>query len=414
MCYDAFSHQVWVEPHVKTSGPRQTTQTGLSERVYPTMTVPGKQPAPRPAARPPPRARLGVFPRAFGNTSRFRLEANAPRAQLRNVKLRTRRRRAPAGAVDGAAAFYKAAVDLPGSAQSSVSVVATQCPVPNHCRVSVVFTIRVTRKHRRTTTVRAPPPRAGRPKGRRACRGRSVIPVPLKGWSARVAGAGSRVWACARCRPWSSHYVFQPLCAPSRSRRMLSHARSPPPPPPRVPMIFAGLVAVGYPAPPQCDPFHRRNQPSCRVSGLSRIPSLDPLGSGKTPDSPETRSDGWFRRTKGGGRPSQVLCGPAGPNLAEIHQPTEAPHATPELSRRYRARRPTRQQIPSKMIPANRIWRGVGNSFEKQITKSGQFLIRGLSIRRDRLSINPQIIASFPLASFSTVCSRVSRRGKQS
>jgi hypothetical protein len=56
-------------------------------------------------------------------------------------------------------------------------------------------------------------------------------PVPLEGRSARVAGAGSRVWACARCRPWSSHYVFQLRCAPSRSRRMLSHARSPPPPP---------------------------------------------------------------------------------------------------------------------------------------------------------------------------------------
>jgi len=130
----------------------------------------------------------------------------------------------------------------------------------------------------------------------------------------------------------------------------------------------------------------------------------------KTPDSPETRPDGWFRRAKGGGRPSQVLCGPAGSNLAEIHQPTEAPHTTPELSRWYRARRPTRhvKQIPSKMIPANRIGRGVGNSFEKQIIKSGQLLIRGLSIWRDRLSINPQIFASFPLASFPTVCSRVS------
>jgi hypothetical protein len=52
------------------------------------------------------------------------------------------------------------------------------------------------------------------------------------------------------------------------------------------------------------------------------------------------------------------------------------------------------------MITANRIWRGVGSSFEKQIIKSGQFLIRGLSIWRDRLSINPQIVASFPLASF--------------
>jgi len=49
----------------------------------------------------------------------------------------------------------------------------------------------------------------------------------------------------------------------------------------RVPMLFPGSVAVGYPAPPQCDPFHRRNRPSCRVSGPSRIPSLDPLWFGK-------------------------------------------------------------------------------------------------------------------------------------
>jgi len=49
----------------------------------------------------------------------------------------------------------------------------------------------------------------------------------------------------------------------------------------RVPMLFAGSVVVGYPALPQCDPFYRRNRPSCRVSGPSRIPSLDPLWSGK-------------------------------------------------------------------------------------------------------------------------------------
>jgi hypothetical protein len=40
--------------------------------------------------------------------------------------------------------------------------------------------------------------------------------------------------------------------------------------------------------------------------------------------------------------------------------------------------------------------------------KSAQLLIRGLSIWRDRLSINLQIIASFPVASFPTACSRVS------
>jgi len=31
--------------------------------------------------------------------------------------------------------------------------------------------------------------------------------------------------------------------------------------------------------------------------------------------------DDGLRRTKGGGRSSQVLCGPAGPILTEIHQP---------------------------------------------------------------------------------------------
>jgi hypothetical protein len=129
----------------------------------------------------------------------------------------------------------------------------------------------------------------------------------------------------------------------------------------------------------------------------------------KTPDGPETRPDGWFRRAKGGGRPSQVLCGPAGPNLAVIHQPTEAPHATPELSRWCKARCPTGhfEQAPSKPIAAHRMWRGVGNCFETQIIKSGQFLILGLSIWRDRPSINPTIFASFPLASFPTVYCRV-------
>ena len=63
--------------------------------------------------------------------------------------------------------------------------------------------------------VRAHPPRAGRHKGRRACHGRSVAPVPLKGRSARVAGPGSRVWL-ARDADWSrfwtiSHTVVRPL-----------------------------------------------------------------------------------------------------------------------------------------------------------------------------------------------------------
>ena len=63
--------------------------------------------------------------RAFGNTYRFRLEANWPREQLRIVKIRTRRLRAPADAGDGAAAFYQVAVDLPESAESISIVVAT-------------------------------------------------------------------------------------------------------------------------------------------------------------------------------------------------------------------------------------------------------------------------------------------------
>ena len=101
------------------------------------------------------------------------------------------------------------------------------------------------------------------------------------------------------------------------------------------------------------------------------------------------------------------------PGHSWLRSINQAPHATPELSRWCRARRPTRhfEQIPSKTIPANRIWRykGVG-SVEKQIIKSGQFVIRGLSIWRDRPSINPKIFASFPFASFPTVCtgSRVS------
>ena len=43
----------------------------------------------------------------------------------------------------------------------------------------------------------------------------------------------------------------------------------------------------------------------------------------KTPEGPQTRLGGWFRRTKGGGRPARVLSGPTGPILAEIHQPSD-------------------------------------------------------------------------------------------
>jgi len=165
------------------------------------------------------------------------------------------------------------------------------------------------------------PPRAGRPKRRRACRGRSVAPVPLKRRSARVAGAGSRVWACARCRPWSSHYSFQLLCAPSRSRRMLSHARSPPPPPCAFRYSSRARWQWVILLHRNASPLLVGTAPSGRVSGPSRTPSSNPPVR-KTPDGPETRPDGWFRRAKGGGRPSQVLCGPAGPHLTEIHQPS--------------------------------------------------------------------------------------------
>jgi len=68
----------------------------------------------------------------------------------------------------------------------------------------------------------------------------------------------------------------------------------------------------------------------------------------KTPDGPETRPDGWFRRTQGGGRPSQVLFGPAGPNVAVIHQRTEAPHTTPNS--RECAGRDARRRISNKYL----------------------------------------------------------------
>jgi hypothetical protein len=155
----------------------------------------------------------------------------------------------------------------------------------------------------------------GRPKRRRACRGPSVAPVPLNGRSAGVARAGSRVWACARCRQRS--FFSTAVCAVAESAdaqpRALAAAAAV-----RVPTLFMSLIAVSYPAPPQCYPVVDRNRPSGRVSGPRRKPSSDPLW----PDGPVTRPDGWFRRTKGGGRPSQVLCGPAGPGLAEIHLPS--------------------------------------------------------------------------------------------
>jgi len=67
---------------------------------------------------------------------------------------------------------------------------------------SLIFLCVVTAKAKWSCVknVRAHPPRTGCHKGRRACHGRSVAPVPLEGRSARVAGRGSRVWACTRCR----------------------------------------------------------------------------------------------------------------------------------------------------------------------------------------------------------------------
>jgi len=83
---------------------------------------------------------------------------------------------------------------------------------------------------------------------------------------------------------------------------------------------------------------------------------------------PETRLDGWFRRTKGGGRPSQVLCGP---NLAEsinqLKRPTRPPYSRDCAGRDARYLRI--EQAPFDSTPANRIWRGVGNSSEKQMLK---------------------------------------------
>ena len=115
---------------MRTSKPRQTTQICLSECAYPTDRTMKTTRAS--AARPSPSARALVCFPVHLETSRFCLEANSPRAQLRILKLRTRRPRAPADAGDGSAASYQMAVDLPERAESNASVVATQCPVPIH------------------------------------------------------------------------------------------------------------------------------------------------------------------------------------------------------------------------------------------------------------------------------------------
>jgi len=78
--------------------------------------------------------------------------------------------------------------------------------------------------------VRAHPPRTGCHKGRSACHGRSVAPVPLKGRSARVAGRGSRVWACTRCRlvAFPDHLAYRrqtPLVSLWSGKRQMVHKR---------------------------------------------------------------------------------------------------------------------------------------------------------------------------------------------
>ena len=64
-------------------------------------------------------------------------------------------------------------------------------------------------------------------------------------------------------------------------------------------------------------------------------------------------SDG-LRRTKGGGRSSQVLCGPAWPIQAMIQQPMA--HTTPELSRLCKARRSFRTHTSTRCWNFLRFW----------------------------------------------------------
>jgi hypothetical protein len=127
----------------------------------------------------------------------------------------------------------------------------------------------------------------------------------------------------------------------------------------------------------------------------------------KTPDGPETRPDGWFRRTKGGGRPPQVLCGPAGQNLAENHQPSAPRYprtlvmvqgATPDA-----AFRTNNFQIDTCKSHMERIRQSLRKINRKIWTVSDSWI----SIWRYRLSVNPKIVASFHYASFPSVCSRV-------
>jgi len=99
----------------------------------------------------------------------------------------------------------------------------------------------------------------------------------------------------------------------------------------------------------------------------------------KMPDGPETRPDGWFGRTKGGGRPSHVLCGPAGPILAEIQQPIAPRDPRTLVVVQCRARYPTRFRTNTfhKLINATSHMDERGRQLFRKINYSGQFLIRG-------------------------------------
>ena len=161
--------------------------------------------------------------------------------------------------------------------------------------------------------VRAHPPRAGRHKERRACHGRCVAPVPLKGRPTRVAGPGSRVWACTRCRL----------------------------------VAFPDHLA------------HRRQTPLVSLwSGKRQMVRKRDLTGG----SDEQRAADEHRR-----------CFAYPPGQAWLRSINQAPHATPELSRWCRAHdaRESRRGILSYTQIVNctamEMRRGVGNYFEKQI-----------------------------------------------
>jgi hypothetical protein len=91
----------------------------------------------------------------------------------------------------------------------------------------------------------------------------------------------------------------------------------------RVPMLFTGAVAVG-------SPLHRNAAPlfvgTARMVSfpdhLAYISRRQTSSAPENAEGPDTRPGGWFRRTKDGERPLQVLLGPAGPILAETHQPS--------------------------------------------------------------------------------------------